>query len=395
MHWRKPEPSFQHELAVPPSRRRVLGIAAGSLLLLTALGAVLLRPREAPPKALAEFLPSEFYDARIERIEYRPCRSAEAGSSTAPGRQLQCPRADVILLQGPDEGSTVTIDLPANPGRSAFGNGDKVVLAYSAEAELDLRYAFSDRQRKPVLFWLAVLFAVVVVALGRLRGFTALAGLAASLLVLLAFVLPAILDGRSPVLVAVVGSAVVAFLTLYLAHGFRTMTTVALLGTLASLALTAGLASVVTALASLSGYASEEATILQLAESQIDLAGLVLAGIVIGALGAIDDMTVTQVAAVAELHEANPELGRGGLYRAAFRIGRDHVASTVNTLALAYAGASIPLFLLLVLSRQSLGSVVNGEVVATEVVRTLVGSIGLVSSVPLTTWLAVRCTSSR
>jgi uncharacterized membrane protein len=132
-----------------------------------------------------------------------------------------------------------------------------------------------------------------------------------------------------------------------------------------------------------------------LAESQIDLAGLVLAGIVIGALGAIDDMTVTQVAAVAELHEANPDLGRGGLYLAAFRIGRDHVASTVNTLALAYAGASIPLFLLLVLSRQSLGSVVNGEVVATEVVRTLVGSIGLVSSVPLTTWLAVRCTSSR
>jgi uncharacterized membrane protein len=395
MQRRNREPSFQHDLAVPAATRRVLGITAGSLVVLTVLGAVLLWPRQAPPKTLAEFLPSVFYDARIQRIDYRPCRSTETGSSISPGRQLQCPRAAVTLLKGPDEGSTVTIDLPANPGRTAFSKGDKVVLAYSPNVEPDLRYAFSDRQRKPVLFWLAVLFAVVVVVLGRFRGFAALAGLAASLLVLLAFVLPAILDGRSPVLVAVVGSAVIAFLTLYLAHGFGTMTTVALLGTLASLALTAGLASLVTALAALSGYASEEASILQLAESHIDLAGLVLAGIVIGALGAIDDMTVTQVTAVAELHEANPDLGRGGLYRAAFRIGRDHVASTVNTLALAYAGASIPLFLLLVLSRQSLGSVVNGEVVATEVVRTLVGSVGLVSSVPLTTWLAVRCTSSR
>jgi uncharacterized membrane protein len=373
----------------------MLGTVAGALAALTVLGAVLLWPRQAPPKTLAEFLPSVFYDARIQRIDYRPCGSAEAGSSFSKGQPLQCPRASVTLLGGPDEGSKITVDLPANTGGKAFAKGDKVVLAYSPAAEPEFRYAFSDRQRKPVLFWLAVVFALVVVVLGRLRGLAALVGLAASLLVLLTFVLPAILDGRSPVLVAVVGSAVIAFLTLYLAHGFRTMTTVALLGTLASLALTAGLAALVTASAALSGYASEEASILQLAESQIDLAGLVLAGIVIGALGAIDDMTVTQVTAVAELHEANPDLGRSGLYRAAFRIGRDHVASTVNTLALAYAGASIPLFLLLVLSRQSLGSVVNGEVVATEIVRTLVGSVGLVSSVPLTTWLAVRCTSSR
>ena len=129
---------------------------------------------------------------------------------------------------------------------------------------------------------------------------------------------------------------------------------------------------------------------MQLAQSTIDLRGLVLAGVVIGALGAIDDMTVTQVAAVGELHRANPRMGRPGLHRSAMRIGRDHVASTVNTLALAYAGASIPLLLLFVLSQQSLGSVANGEVVATEIVRTLVGSIGLVSAVPITTWLAVH-----
>ena len=280
--------------------------------------------------------------------------------------------------------------MPVNRAGRQFAQGDKVVLSYTEEAEHDFRYAFADRQRKPVLFWLAAAFAAVVVLLGRLRGFAALAGLAASAAVLLSFVLPAILDGRSPVLVAVVGSSAIAFLALYLAHGLRPSTTVALFGTMASLGLTVALAALVTRVAALSGYVSEEATLVQLADARIDPAGLVLAGVVIGALGAIDDMTVTQVAAVNELHAANPELDRRRLYRSALRIGRDHVASTVNTLALAYAGASLPLLLLFLLSRQSLGTVANGEVVATEVIRTLVGSIGLVCSVPITTWLAIR-----
>jgi uncharacterized membrane protein len=141
-------------------------------------------------------------------------------------------------------------------------------------------------------------------------------------------------------------------------------------------------------LASFSGVANEEAFYLNLGGGTIDLRGLVLAGVIIGALGAIDDMTVTQASAVWELHAANPDLGRFGLYRSAMRVGRDHVASTVNTLVLAYAGASLPLLILFVLSTQSLGTVANSEVVATEIVRTLVGSIGLVAAVPVTTWLA-------
>lgn len=399
--FRSKEPDVDHahdDLHVRAGVGRLLAIAAGCIAVLTLLGAFALRAREAPSdRLLGTGLSSTFYDARIITLDReRVCPGAEEAQAPEDigddrgGAQIRCPRATVRLLQGQDKGTELQLDLPGGLTKADFAKGDKVVLTYTADAEPGYEYAFADRQRKPVLFWLAVAFAVVVVLLGRLRGLAALTGLAASLVVLWSFVLPAILDGQSPILVALVGSSAIAYLALYFAHGFRPATTVALLGTLGALVLTAVLALLVTELAGLTGFASEEAMIVQLAEGSIDLSGLVLAGVVIGALGAIDDMTVTQVAAVGELHDANPDLGRRRLYAAALRIGRDHVASTVNTLALAYAGASIPLLLLFLLTRQSLGTVANGEVMATEIVRTLVGSIGLVCSVPITTWLAVR-----
>ncbi|MCA1727403.1 MAG: YibE/F family protein, partial [Actinobacteria bacterium] len=158
-----------------------------------------------------------------------------------------------------------------------------------------------------------------------------------------------------------------------------------------SLALTAGLAALFVALANITGLASEEAALVNFGAAQIDIRGLILAGVVLGGLGAIDDMTVTQASAVWELRAASPGMSDKLLFRAGMRIGRDHVASTVNTLALAYAGASMPLLVLFVLSGQSLAGVANSEVVGTEIVRTLVGSIGLVTAVPFTTWLAARC----
>jgi uncharacterized membrane protein len=184
-----------------------------------------------------------------------------------------------------------------------------------------------------------------------------------------------------------------AFLALYLAHGFGAMTSIALLGTLCSLALTLGLGVIFVELAHFSGLATEEAFLVDLGTSRVDLSGLILAGVIIGALGAIDDMTVTQASAVSELASAHPTATRGGLFRAGLRIGRDHVSSTVNTLFLAYVGASLPLMLLFVLSDQSPLFVANREFVATEIVRALVGSIGLVASVPLTTGLAAYCLS--
>jgi uncharacterized membrane protein len=206
--------------------------------------------------------------------------------------------------------------------------------------------------------------------------------------VIVAFVLPSMLDGNNPQLVAIVGGTAIAYLALYLANGVRPMTTVALLGTLSALALTVGLATLFTDLARFTGAQSEEALIVKIGAASIDLKGLVLAGMVLGALGALNDITVTQASAVGELRQANPELSRVGLYRAGLRIGRDHISSTVNTLALAYAGAALPLLILFTLSRQSLGTVANGEVVAVEIVSTLVGGIGLVAAVPVSTWFA-------
>jgi hypothetical protein len=178
------------------------------------------------------------------------------------------------------------------------------------------------------------------------------------------------------------------FVALYLAHGVNVRTTTAVLGTMGALLLTGLLAWGFVETTRLTGMASEEAGFLQAAVAQVSLRGLLLGGIVIGSLGVLDDVTVTQASAVWELHQANPAYGFRRLFSAGLRIGRDHIASTVNTLVLAYAGASMPLLVLFTLSNRNLGDVLTGELVAQEIVRTLVGSIGLVASVPITTLLA-------
>ena len=378
------------EFAVSVRTRRLLALAAGAAAVLTVIGLLVLWPSGGDTDDVGDLgFTSEVYDARVQAVAEGPCEG------TTPEEGVTCVHSRVRLQQGPEQGKTIELDLPSSGRGPSFSVGDVLVLSYDPDAPEGFQYAFADRNRKPVLWWLAGLFALVVVLLGRLRGFAALAGLGASFVVLLQFVLPAIVGGTDPLAVAVVGASAIAFVALYLAHGFGPMTSVALLGTLASLGVTVVLAQVFVELAGLSGFATEEASFVNVATTRIDLAGLVLGGIVIGALGAIDDMTVTQASVVAELREANPALGPVRLFAAAMRIGRDHVASTVNTLALAYAGASMPLLVLFVLSEQSLGSIMNGEVIATELIRTLVGSIGLVTAVPITTWLAVVALSGR
>jgi uncharacterized membrane protein len=351
----------------------------------TILGLIVLWPRGEARQDFSELgFTSEVHAAEVIDVETVPC------PGSTPDLDIPCRRLILELRQGPDEGSITTIDFPLTEGGMDFTVGEEVVLNRIPGAPAGSEYQFADRQRRLPLLWLALLFAGAVVLLGRLRGLAALAGLGVSFVVLLKFVLPAILQGRSPLLVALVGAAAIAYLALYLAHGVNLMTTTALLGTLASLALTAILANVFVEIAKITGLTTEEALLVRIGAAEVDLAGLVLAGVVIGALGAIDDMTVTQASAVSELQAANPEFSERQLRRASMRIGRDHVASTVNTLVLAYAGASLPILILFVFSAQSLGAVANSEVIATEVIRTLVGSVGLVASVPVTTWLAVR-----
>lgn len=267
--------------------------------------------------------------------------------------------------------------------------GDDIYVLATTRDDGTSTYSFYDYRRSSSLWLLTIVFAIAVVALGRWRGLGALAGLAASLAVLVVFMLPSLLDGNNPVVVAVVAASAIAFIALYFAHGVSVATSVALIGTFASLALTAALSWVFVAAAKLSGYTDDSAFFVDTLGGRIELRGILLAGFVIGALGVLDDVTVTQVSAVAELR-AHTDGSPSRIFRAALNIGRDHISSTVNTLFLAYAGAALPLLLLFSEAHQSTTSIAGREIVATEIVRSLVGSIGLVAAVPITTWLAVK-----
>jgi uncharacterized membrane protein len=249
-------------------------------------------------------------------------------------------------------------------------------------------WSLYDFERGTPMLVLTLIFVAVVLLFARWRGALSLAGLALTLAIVLVFVVPAILDGEPPLAVAVVGSLAVALVTIPLAHGRGPKSLAAVLGTAASLMLTALLALIFTKAAHLTGFSSEEATFLQLSGANISLEGLLLAGMVIGALGVLDDVTVSQASTVLALRGASPALGFRELFGRALKVGRDHVSATVNTLVLAYAGAALPVLLIFSSSELGFGEVLNLEIVAKEVVATLVGSIGLIAAVPVTTALA-------
>jgi uncharacterized membrane protein len=305
------------------------------------------------------------------------------------GLPSKCLLVDSRLASGAHKGSDITFQVRATQTDvPTIHQGDRVVLLYVPTSPPEFRYSFADFQRQTPLAWLVVGFVVVVVAFGRWQGVRALFGLAASGLILVAFVVPALLRAEPALLVAMAGTIAVAFLAIYLAHGVSTASTVALAGTIISLLITTVLAYFAAGATALSGLSDEGAVTLRVTAQALDLRGLLVAGIVVGALGVLDDVTVSQVSTVAALRRANPRMSAPHLYREATRVGRDHVASTVNTLVLAYAGASLPLLLFFAEGTQSFGRLITSEVVAVEIVRMLVGSVGLVLAVPITTALA-------
>ena len=394
------------ELAMDPGLRRGLYVTAAVLAVATIVGLVWLWPEPSAPADFGSLgIADGYFDATVTRVEDFTCpgegesqegapEASEAPEDTFGGPSL-CQNVTFRLDQGPDQGSERTVELFDVGPYPSISVGDEVVVPYLEDALPQFQYSQSfEREREWPMLVLAAVFALLVVVQGRLRGLAALAGLAASLGVILVFVLPALVQGRPPVPVAIVAASLVAFLALYLAHGVNPLTTVALLGTLASLVVVGALSWWFTRLTVLSGI-DEDAQYVRAFGGDLDFRGLLLAGMIIGALGALDDMTVTQSSVVAELRAANPDMGFSRLFRAASRVGRDHIASTVNTLALAYAGAALPLLLVFVGSQRPLARVLTSEVVATEIVRTLVGSIGLVASVPLTTVLAARLVAGR
>ncbi len=269
--------------------------------------------------------------------------------------------------------------------------GETIIVARNTDFQGD-RYYMTDRYRLPALLFLVAIFILTILVFGGIRGLTSLLGLAASIAVLVLFVVPRILGGSDPLVVSFIGAVLIAVVSLYLAHGFNKRTTIALAGTLLTLVIALGLTVAFTSATNLMGLATEEGFLLKLNVGSINLRGLLLAGIIIGMLGVLDDVTIGQATTVEEIKDANRSLSFKELYRRGTTVGKEHIASLVNTLVLAYTGVALPLVLLLTFQSQNnvvpLWLAVNGEPIAQEIVRTLVGSLALVFAVPITTFLA-------
>lgn len=292
----------------------------------------------------------------------------------------------------PDAASFMVLIDPREDGSGlsrAFTPGQAVVVQTQV-IEGERRFFVSDIVRRPALLWLFALFLATVIAVGGARALRPFAGMLASMAVLIGFMLPRILAGDPPLVITLIGSLLIMGITFVLSHGWNRKTLAALCGTAGSLLLTVLIGIAFVSLAHLTGTADEEMLFLLADYPALNTQGILLAGIIIGALGVLDDVTVSQASAVFELRNANPLLSAKSLYTRALRIGHDHIAAAINTLLLAYAGASLPLLLLLagISSGESVFTFLNREVMAAEIVRTLVGSIGLLAAVPLTTFLA-------
>lgn len=370
--------------AHPPSSRRtvVAGLAVLVPLAVITLAALLWLWPDGVTGTATEESGVRRVTGTITGIALKRCPETLEGAPRPD--PATCGNAAVRL----EDGQTVTLRLPSGPGAQHFAAGDDVILLRDAEGE----HQISDHDRTAPLWLFGAAFALAVIAFGRWRGVTALVGLAVTFVLLLTFVIPGILEGEPPLLVAIVGAAAIMLAVLYLTHGFSLSTSMAVLGTVASLTLTGVLSYAALGLARLNGITDDSALTLGMS-LQIDTQGLLLASIIIGALGVLDDVTVTQAVTVAELAHANPSYGFARLYRAAGRIGRAHIASVINTIILAYAGASLPLLLLFSIGNQPLGEVLTTPVIAQEIVRSIAGTLGLIAAVPITTALAALTAS--
>lgn len=301
--------------------------------------------------------------------------------------------ARVNILEGPYEGIPMEIDYgrrQVRPDEYLLEPGDKILVSISKTPDNVVNAYFADYVRTTPILWLAFIFAAAIVIISQWKGIRALISMAFSLYIIISHIIPQILTGQDPLRVSIIGSVLLLGVTLYLTYGWTLKTHAAVLSMVLVLLLTGALSGLFVIFAKLNGSGDENVMFLmQLMESPINLRGLLLGGMIIGALGVLDDLVTTQASAVFELHHANPNLGFRGLYNAAMRIGQDHVAATVNTLVLAYAGASLPMMLMFSLGQGDYGYLVNFSFIAEEIVRTLVGSLGLVAAVPITTTIAI------
>lgn len=279
-------------------------------------------------------------------------------------------------------------------GQKAYKIGDKVLVTPNLDEAGKETFFITDYVRAGKLYFIIFFFFALVAAVARKQGLKAILGLLATFAVLMKFIVPRILAGSDPVFISIVGSLVILTVTIYLVHGFNAKSSAAILGTLLSLIITGILAVIFTNLTRLTGFAQEESAFLvNLGARALNIKGLLLAGMIIGALGVLDDLAVSQASIAEQIKKANPELSDWEIYKRAMKVGVDHVSSIVNTLVLAYAGASLPIFILFTVNSAdglTFSQAINNEAIATEIVRTVAGSVGLILAVPLTTFIAIK-----
>jgi uncharacterized membrane protein len=361
------------------------------LFLFAAVGLVgfflgqLLRPVDLPDVNMTAF-GSDTVRARVIEI-------MEEGEIDLGGTVQRYQVARVELLEGEYRGLVMEMDYGR---RGVLSNtvylraGDTILVTIGTRPDGILTVYFVDFERATSLLWLTALFVLVILLMSRWKGLRSVLSMAFSLFVIIGYIIPHILAGEDPLWVSITGSVILLGVTLYLTYGWNLKTHAAVVSMVFVLLITGTLAVLFVLFTRLTGSGDENSLfLLQMLNTQINLRGLLLGGMIIGALGVLDDLVTTQASAVFELHRANESLKFRELFRSAMRIGQDHVAATVNTLVLAYAGAALPMLLMFSLGRGNYGLLVNYEFIAEEIVRTLVGSLGLVTAVPLTTAIAI------
>ncbi|MGH2498579.1 MAG: YibE/F family protein [Candidatus Limnocylindria bacterium] len=326
-------------------------------------------------------------------VEARVVRVLDAGERPVAGASAQLFQRLELELEGSlYRGDVIELEWGGRRALNANGllaPGDRVLLTVVREGE-ERQYAIQEVVRLPSLLPFAALLLVVLLLVARLKGAAALAGLAASVAVFLVAIVPAVRRGDDPLAATLVSSAVVLVLAVLVVHGLNRKSLAALLGTLGGLAAVVALAAVALPLAKITGLGTEEAIFLSVGSGgRIDMPRLVLAGVIVGSLGALVDMAVGQASTTFELAAVDRALRGRRLYLSALNVGRDHIGSLINTLAFAYFGGALPLIVLLSLGFTPLAAALNSEEIVESVIAVLVASAGLVLCVPLTTAVAV------
>ena len=389
-----PGPGDPPPAPLPARVRRTLLVVVVAVLLTAAAGIAATWPRDVP-SADTGYVGAQSVRGEVSSTTMRTCRGEIAEERLPDGtlpQTVECPDATIAL----DDGGSTTVPVPAAVVHGGLARGDRVVLTrYPGEDGGAATYAWEDVDRRVPLAIAVAVFVLLTVAVGRRRGLAALVGLGLGGAAIAYHVLPALLAQEDAVVVGLSSATAVMGVVLYLTHGISARTTVAFLGTVAGLLLTAAVAVLAVDAAHLQGLDDESSYTVTVLTGAIDLRGVVLAGTLVAALGLLNDVTITQAAAVWELRAADPSAGFRTLFAAGMRVGRDHLASTVYTVAFAYAGAALPTLLLVRLYSQPLGQLVTGSAIATELVRTAVGGAALALTVPATTALAAALVSRR